>query len=180
MAIKSRLKYIVIIYCFFFLYFKGISQSYGFDAGSKIKAVYLYGFTRSFEWPANKKENSFIIYVVGKNDKLISELQALALKKKVGNQDIKIQNTMDYDPSIVSHMIYFSPDLIKPISVASSKNKKKGTLIIGEEKTACTKGASINFVIVDSKLKFEYNKSSAVSAGLETKEDFKTLALKNY
>lgn len=140
--------------------------------------MFLYNFTRYFEWPENKKAGNFVIYVVGKNENLLTELKTLATKKKVGNQDIDIKNSASYDASIVSNIIYFSTDILKPIGDAAPKNKNKGTLIVGEAGDACKSGASINFVIVDSKLKFEYNKNAAVKAGLETKEDFKALALK--
>lgn len=143
-----------------------------------MKAVFLYNFTRYFEWPEKKKENNFIIYVVGKNESLMSELKNLSSKKKVGNQEIEIKNTPHFDSDIISNIIYFSPNIINPISDAASKNKKQGALIVGETPESCNKGASINFVIIDNKLKFEYNKNAAVKAGLETKEDFKALALK--
>lgn len=154
-------------------------QPSGFDVNSKLKAVYLYNFTRYFGWPEQKQAGSFVIYVVGKNDNLISELKKLASAKKVGNQDIEIKNTVDYVPSTLSNMIYFSPSVdIKLVSEAASKNKHKGTLLVAEATGALSNGASINFVIVENKLKFDYSKSAAVKAGLSTNEDFKAQANK--
>jgi hypothetical protein len=144
-----------------------------------MKAVFLYNFTRYFEWPEKKKENSFIIYVVGKNDNLINELKNLAKSKKVGNQDIVIQNTASFDPSVYSHIIYFAPDIIKPVSDAASKNRNKGSLLVAETPGACKTGASINFIYTENKLKFEYSKNTAVKAGLKTNDDFKALAAIN-
>lgn len=117
--------------------------------------------------------------MVGKNDNLISELKTLAGKKKVGNQDIEIKTSMSYDPGIVSHIIYFSPDILKPVGEAASKNKSKGALIVAETPGACGSGASINFTVIENKLKFEYSKNTAVKAGLKTNEDFKALATRN-
>jgi hypothetical protein len=145
-----------------------------------MRAVFLYNFTRYFEWPDKKKVDNFIIYVIGKNDNLISELKGLASKKKVGNQDIEIVTTASYDPSIASHIIYFTPDpVLKPVNDAASKNKNKGALLVAEASNACKHGASINFIIIDNKLKFEYSKNTAVKAGLKTNEDFKALAAVN-
>ena len=160
------------------LRFQQPSQPSNFDTNSKMKAVFLYNFTRYFEWPENKKLNNFIIYVVGKNESLMSELKNLAAKKKVGNQEIEIKNTPQFNSDIISNIIYFSPNIINPIGDAASKNKKQGALIVGETPESCNKGASINFVIIDNKLKFEYNEKAAEKAGLDTKEDFKALALK--
>jgi len=150
-----------------------------FDVNSKLKAVFIYNFTRYFEWPDEKKVDDFIIYVVGKNDNLITELKSLAAKKKVGNQNIEIKNTPNFDASVKSHIIYFSPDAAKPLGDAASKYKNKGALLVAETPGACRSGASINFIIQESKLKFEYNKGAAVKAGLKTNEDFKALAAVN-
>lgn len=153
-------------------------QPSSYDATSKIKAVYLYSFTKYFEWPENKKSEKFLIYVVGKNDNLVNELKTLAATKKVADQDIEVKSSVNYDASISPHIIYFCPEVIKPVSDAASKNKNKGALLVAETAGACKSGASINFVKVESKLKFEYNKNAAVKAGLITNDDIKTLALK--
>lgn len=154
-------------------------QPSNFDVNSKLKAVFIYNFTRYFEWPDDKKVDDFVIYVVGKNENLISELKNLATKKKVGNQNIEIKNTTSFDPSVTSHIIYFAPDAAKPLGEAAAKYRNKGALLVAELPGACRSGASINFIIQESKLKFEYNKGAAVKAGLKTNEDFKALAAVN-
>jgi hypothetical protein len=155
-------------------------QPQSFDTNSKFRAVYLYNFTRYFEWPEKKKVDNFIIYVVGKNENLITELKGLAAKKKVGTQDIEIKNSPTYDPTISSHIIYFTPEIVvKPVGDAAAKNKNKGALIVAETPGACKSGASINFIVTENKLKFEYSKNMAVKAGLKTNEDFKALAAIN-
>jgi len=141
--------------------------------------VFLYNYTRYFEWPDKKKVDNFVIYVVGKNDNLITELKNLATKKKVGEQDIEIKNSTTFDATITSHIIYITPDVAKSLGDAASKNKGKGTLIVSETSGGCKSGGSINFITIENKLKFEYNKSAAVKAGLKTNEDFKALAAVN-
>lgn len=120
-----------------------------------------------------------MIYVVGKNEGLINELNKLAKSKKVGNQDIEIKNSPTYEPGIQSHMIYFLPEMARPVSDAASRNRNKGALLIAESPGACKSGASINFIVMDNKLKFEYSKSMAVKAGLKTSDDFKSQAAVN-
>ncbi len=174
--LSKTFKYLLAIFCLVSLRFQ---QPSTYDANSKIKAVFMYNFTRYFEWPDNKKVDNFVIYVVGRNDNLVSELKTLASKKKVGNQEIEVKNSSSFDPSITAHMIYFTPDVMKPVSDAAAKNKNKGALVIAELPGACKSGASINFIVMDSKLKFEYSKNTAVKAGLKTNEDFKALAAVN-
>jgi len=125
------------------------------------------------------KSEKFIIYVVGKNDNLVLELKKLEGKKKVANQSIEVRNSVNYDASILPNIIYFSPDIIKPVSTAAAKYKNKGALVVAESAGACKSGASINFVTLESRLKFEYNKSAAVKAGLKANDDIKGLAVTN-
>lgn len=174
LKLRSSFKYLLVVFCLISLRFQ---QPSTYDVNTKFKAVFLYNFTRYFEWPETKKTGDFIIYVVGKNDALISELKNLAGKKKVGTQDIEIKNTPAFDPSINAHIVYAAPEVSKNISDVIAKNKNKGTLMVAEGVGACKAGSSINFVAVDNKLKFEYSKNNAVRAGLKTNDDFKVLAI---
>jgi len=177
LSLIKNFKYLLVLVC---LISYGFQQPSNFDASAKIKAVYLYTYTRYFEWPDKKKEGNFVVYVVGKNDNLISELKGLASKKKVGTQDIEIKNSANFDANISSNIIYFTPDAdLKPVGDAAAKNKGKGALVVAEEAGACRSGASINFIYVENKLKFEYNKGAAVRAGLKTNEDLKAQAAVN-
>ena len=152
-------------------------QPSNYDTNSKFKAVFLYNFTRYFEWSDNKKVGNFVIYVVGKNENLISELKTLASKKKVGNQDIEIKNSYAFDATINANIVFLLSDLSKSLADITSKNKSKSTLVVAENANACKVGSSINFVVVENKLKFEYSKNNAIKAGLKTNDDIKALAI---
>lgn len=171
--LKRLLKYLVVIVV--------ITSSFGFvqtfDTNAKIKAVFLYNFTRYFEWPSAKKSGNFIIHVVGKNEALMKELTKMAESKTVGNQKMEVVNTPEFDPKAKPHMLFLLPDVSKSLGDATAKLKGKGALIIAENAGAAKGGAAINFVIIENKQKFEYSKNSAVKAGLKTSEDFKALAI---
>lgn len=153
----------------------GFNQNY--DTNAKIKAVFLYNFTRYFEWPGAKKTGSFIIHIIGNNPNLLKELGDVAAKKTVGNQKIEVKNPAAFDAKNPPHILFILPENSKILSDAISKYKGKGTLIISEKEGAAKSGAAINFVVVDNKQKFEYSKNNAVKAGLKTSEDFKSLAI---
>lgn len=174
--LKKGHKYLLFLLCLLSLRFQ---QPSTYDTNAKIKAVFIYNFTKYFEWPDKKKTGNFVIYVAGKSDNLITELKTLATKRKVGNQDIEVKNSSSYDPGIQASIIYLLPEENKSVGAALAKNKGNGTLLVAEGLNSCKAGASINFTVIDSKLKFEYSKSNAVKAGLKTNDDFKALAVKN-
>lgn len=155
----------------------GFQQPNTYDTNAKIKAVFIYNFTKYFEWPSNKKTGNFIIYIVGKNENLLNELKSLAARKKVGNQDIEVVNTQTYDPEISANMVYLLPEFSKSIGTVNGKAKSKGVLVISETANGAKVGAAINFLVIESKQKFEYSKNNAVKAGLKANDDFKALAI---
>ena len=148
-----------------------------YDTNAKIKAVFIYNFTKYFEWPNNKKTGNFLVYIVGKNDNLVNELKSLAARKKVGNQDIEVVNTGSYDPNVSANIVYLLPELSKSISNVNGKAKSKGVLVISETANGAKTGATINFLVIESKQKFEYSKNNAIKAGLKANDDFKALAI---
>jgi hypothetical protein len=92
---------------------------------------------------------------------------------------MEIRNTATYDPTVNAHIVYLLPENSKPIADAASKNKGKGTLLLSEAVNGCKTGATINFLIIENKVKFEYSKGNAVKLGMKTNDDFKALAHKN-
>lgn len=173
--LKILIKYSLL----FALAFSSLSfqQQQNFDPNAKVKAVFLYNFTRYFEWPEKMKSGNFIIHIIGTNNSLSNELNKMATSKQVGNQKLEIKNSPSLDATIKPHIIFLlneSSDMLKDIS---SKFKGKGALIVTEKGGLAKSGSAINFVAIESKLKFEYSKTNAVKAGLKTSEELKSLAI---
>jgi hypothetical protein len=95
----------------------------------------------------------------------------------VGNQDIEVKNTPAFDATVNANMVFLLPEASKAINEVSGKSKSKGVLLISENSGGAKSGSCINFIIVDSKQKFEYSKNNAIKAGLKTNDDFKSLAI---
>lgn len=173
--LKILIKYSLL----FALAFSSLSfqQQQNFDPNAKVKAVFLYNFTRYFEWPEKMKSGNFIIHIIGTNNSLSNELNKMATSKQVGNQKLEIKNSQSLDATIKPHIIFLlneSSDMLKDIS---AKFKGKGALIVTEKGGLAKSGSAINFVAIESKLKFEYSKTNAVKAGLKTSEELKSLAI---
>jgi hypothetical protein len=144
------------------------------DTNAKIKAVFLYNFTRYFEWPG--KEGSFIITILGNNPGLVAELNKMAATKLVGAQKIEVKNVINIKDISRTNILFLLPDKSGILADAISKFKGKGTLIITEKQGLAKVGATINFIIRENKQKFELNKSSAAKAGLKVGSTLEQLA----
>ena len=150
------------------------------DTNAKIKAVYIYNFTRYFEWPSNKLEGNFVISTVGSNTGLSAELQKLAEKKTVGSQKIELKNVSSLSDAGACNIIYLLGDNSSSLKDAVSKYKGKGTLVICDKAGMAKAGAVINFIIDDNKQTFELNTTSATKVGLKVSGNLKDLAKSVY
>lgn len=156
----------------------GFQQNY--DTNAKVKAVYLYNFTRYFEWPESMKSGNFVIQVIGTNNNLNQELSKLAATKQVGNQKLEIKASPIIDKESKPHIVFLLPESSGSLPEILAKLKGKNTLIITEKAGMAKAGASINFVVDDNKIKFEYNKTNAAKAGLKSNDEIKNLAVAVY
>jgi prephenate dehydratase len=141
------------------------------DTQAKIKATYIYGFTKCFEW-INNKEGNFTITVLGENSGLVNELNNIAKTKSVGSQKIEI--TINEIDKI--NILFITPDKSHLLADALSKFKGKSVLIITEKQGLAKVGAAINFIVEENKQKFELNKNAAAKAGLNVGSSIEKLA----
>ena len=58
------------------------------EANAKIKAIYIYNFTKYIEWPETYREGNFVVGVLGTSVPLVNELNKMATSKTVGTQKI--------------------------------------------------------------------------------------------
>ena len=173
------MKFLIKYNLLFILAFSSLSfqLQQSFDTRAKVKASYIYNFTKHFDWPEKMKSGSFIIQVIGSNPSLNQELTKMVSTKQKGNQKLELVISSALDPSLKPHIVYLlteSSDLLKD---ANSKYKGSGTLIITEKAGLAKQGAAINFVVADNKLAFEYSENNAKKAGLKTGDGLNSLAI---
>ena len=103
-------------------------QTQTFDPNAKVKAVFLYNFTRYFEWPNKMKSGNFIIHIVGgANTPLNQELNKMATSKQVGNQKLEIKNSTNLDASAQPHIIFILNEASEQLKDIISKSKNHPT-----------------------------------------------------
>lgn len=145
------------------------------DTQAKIKATYIYGFTKCFEW-INNKEGNFTITILGENTGLVGELNNMAKTKMVGSQKIEIKNHQSINEIDVPNILFITPDKSAMLADALNKYKGKSVLIITEKQGLAKIGATINFIIKENKQNFELNKTAASKAGLNVGSTIEKLA----
>lgn len=152
-------------------------QSIKVDTKAKIKAVFIYNFTKYIEWPTDYQASDFTIAILGDNQSLYNELTNMSKVKKVDNKPFKIKLISDVSEIGKSHIIYIPHENRANLSKALVNTKGKSALIVTETTGHAKKGASINFIILGGRQKFELNKSTAESNNLKVSSTLASIAV---
>lgn len=148
----------------------------GYDTTTKIKAVFMYNFSKYIEWPSDYTSGNFIIGIYGKSP-LYDELVTMSQRKKAGNQDFEIKKINSVNEISKCHIIYMAPEKSFDLDNVIKQTKNYSTLIVGEKEGLAQKGTGINFVIRENKQKFELNVNNIEKKKLKVSSNLEALAI---
>lgn len=146
------------------------------NTNAKIKATFIYNFTRYIEWPVDAKSGDFEIGVVGTTP-LYAELEKMAQRTTRGSQSFNITQYSSGTSIGTCHMIFIAKGQSSQIDAIVKKFQGKSTLIISEKNGLIEKG-DINFVIANSKQSFEINKGNIAGHSLSMASRLQAFATK--
>jgi len=179
---KKMKKILFIILSFFLISSHCVELSFvdKEDTSAKIKSLLIYNFTRNFEWPTKMRQGNFVICTIGMTPGLKIELDKLAISKMVENQKIEIKSVEKISEAGKCNILYLNDENSDLLASALKSYKNKGTLLITEKAGLGKAGSLINFVVLDSKQKFELNINSVTKSGLKVSDKLKELAITVY
>lgn len=141
-----------------------------------LKAAFIYNFTRFIEWDTLNNREEFIIAVI--NSSPITEaFEEIARTKTVNNKKIIIRHFYTAEEIGECDILFIAENSKIPLQKILDKTKSKNTLTISEQDGYAKRGTAINFIIVNSKLKFEANTKAISSAGLTASAQLLKLAV---
>ncbi|HEY6159823.1 MAG TPA: YfiR family protein [Bacteroidia bacterium] len=146
------------------------------DAPTKIKATFLYNFTKYIEWPEDYKQGNFVIGVMG-NNTLYNDLNTFFSTKTLGTQKYEVKLFAKASDITRCHMIFIPADYTGSVNEVIAKVKGKSTLVVTDKAGMAKQGAAINFVSIDNKQKFELNKTNVEKSDLKVSSSLISLAI---
>ncbi len=129
-------------------------------------SVFIYNFTRYFEWPENRRTGDFVIEIMG-HESVFLKLQEITANRMVGNQRIVIKSINSPEEVGTPHIIMIGHWHSRHMQRVLSKIGNTSTLVITDKAGMTREGAAINFVIADGTIKFELKKINAIKFGLK-------------
>jgi hypothetical protein len=146
------------------------------DTEYDVKAAFIYQFTNYIDWDSLIPGDQFIIGIMG-NSPVNEQLNEIARTKTVKGKKIVIRQFDKPEEIGPCHILFIPRKASFAFSDILAKIESKGTLTITEKAGYAKKGAAINFVEVDDKLKFEANPKSINDAGLKASSQLLKLAI---
>ena len=123
----------------------------------KIKAAYLYNFTKFISWP-EKNTTTFNICIVG-DDPFKGLLNSLETKTALG-KPIRVFRYSDVKQATGCHIIYFDTSSVPANTLVS------GSLSVSSQPLFAESGGMIGFVLENEKVKLHINLNALRKNGL--------------
>ena len=139
-------------------------------------AVLMLNFAKGLQWPAAVASGNFVIGIY-EYPPLVAELNALSSSARVGTRSIEIKELGSPEEVQKCHMLFVPAYKTKRLPEILSTIGNKPVLILTNKMDYARKGAGINFILVDGKLKYEINSSSIEKRGLKISSNLKGMGI---
>ena len=142
----------------------------------EVHSMMVFNFTKYVQWPDHATTGEFIIGVVGNND-IYNTLNGWYGGKPRGTKTYIIKKFNSAAEVTDCHVLYIDKSKSGEFDNVNDKLKGKGTLIITDKSGLGEKGSSINFKLVDNKLKFELNQKAIEASNLKVSGALSSMAI---
>jgi len=143
---------------------------------STVKALFIYNFTKHVDWPGTSDKKSFVIAVYGKTD-IVKALRQITANKKYYDLPIVIKNIHTIEDAADCQLLFIPKNYSDVFEYMMEVISGKQILIVTEDKNMATKGACINIIQQEDKLRFELNETAMNKAGLKVSTQLLNFAI---
>lgn len=170
--VKRRYKAILIVTI---LLFSHLYEAWAQNAYA-VHANIIYHFTKYINWPDERKTGEFVIGVVG-DTPLYDELKNFTSKRSAAGQPIIVKKFSTSASLFNCHILFVADESSSNIKRIAATTASTPTLLVTESEGLSRKGACINFVLVDDRLKLEINKTNIESRSLDIASELLNLGI---
>lgn len=142
----------------------------------RYESIFIYNFMLYMEWPVMEKSGNFIIGILGKSQ-INTELSKMARLRTINGRKIEIKEYNSPDQIDKCHFFFVTRGESQNIEQVLNKVSEKNTMVIGESPGMIKKGAHINFMAINNKVKFELSKSCLKNLDIKVSSSLMKLAV---
>ena len=137
----------------------------------KAYAIFMLNFARSIQWPAASYE-TFTIGVLS-YPPLVAELNQVFTSTKLGNRKVEIREFINAEEIDKCEMLFVPAFKARTFENVLTKVENHSTLSLTNKPDMAKKGAGVNFVFIEGKLKYEINCRTIEKRGMKIPSNIK-------
>lgn len=140
---------------------------------TKVQSLYIYNFIKNIQW-----KNVSDKYVIGvyANESTVKEINSILGIRKFNGKSIEVKKISSPSQASNCHIVFVSASYASNVKKIKQSANLKNTLLISE-KGQINNGASIAFVLENSKLKFKINETVCNASGLQISKTLMSLGV---
>lgn len=133
----------------------------------QLKAAFLYNFSKFVQWPPGRfaDETSPIVIAVLGQSPFGDELDKLVRERLVNGRPIEVRPIASAADIPAAHIVFVPAG--SEALLAGGPVGGPGVLTVGESAAFTARGGIIRFTLIEEKVRFEIDQSSAEKAGLK-------------
>ena len=152
------------------------SQRFNVHPDTRMKAVFLYNFTKYISWTTLDTAKTFTIGVFGV-DEILVPLRMMAQERLESGQVIKVLKVTDQDQIDGCEILFVPVHNTTAFHELRPELSSANILFVGESLGFATSDGAINFIKRDGKIKLEINRKALTEANLTASSHLLKLAI---
>lgn len=145
------------------------TENIGGATASGVKAAFLYKFLGYVEWPptsAGQSNSPITIGVIGADD-VAAELSEIARGRTVNDRSLAVRQLREGDPLTGIQVLFIGRTDGVRLDQLLKMAQQRAILSVTETDGALAQGSVINFMPVDSRIRFEVSLEAAEKSNLK-------------
>lgn len=144
----------------------------------QVEATYLFNFGRFVQWPSRPSvagTNSFLICILGQ-DPFGPTLKDTIANESIDGKSVVAKQVLTTEEAASCHILFISSSEERRLTQVLANLSNSSVLTVSDVPGFTDRGGMIQFVLDDSRVRFEVNVETATRAGLTMSSELLKLA----
>jgi hypothetical protein len=153
----------------------GAAESYSEDA---VKAAFLYRFTGYVDWPAQAAADPQFTIAVLDADGVAAELGRLLQNRQIQNRPAQVRSIKNLRELDGAQMLYIGGSHRDDLRRLIASVAGRPVLVVTNADGGLDAGSSVNFLLIDQRVRFEISLDAAQGSGLRVASELLAVAIR--
>jgi hypothetical protein len=151
------------------------AESYSEDA---VKAAFLYRFTSYVDWPSQAAADPQFTIAVLDADGVAAELGRLLQNRQIQNRPAQVRSIKNLRELAGAQMLYIGGSRRDDLHRLISSVAGRPVLVVTNQDGGLDAGSSVNFLLIDQRVRFEISLDAAQASGLRVASELLAVAIR--